>query len=451
MKYHLVSILLGFLLTVVLDTAFATTDKTNVVILLSDDQRWDVITAKYMPNVYKNVVETGIAFNNSFVPNPLCCPSRTSILTGNHSHTTSVWSNDSPPYGGFFSFDDKDTIAIDFHQAGYRTAMIGKYLNAYNAGRNRYIPAGWDTWFAVHGSGVGADGDNEGAYYNYGVTATKDKVPYNNGVSASKGKLLHYGHSENDYVARVVSEQAINFVNNSVKANKPFFLYYAFNAPHMPATPDPRDLTRFAGETKTARHDDMLESAFSMDREIGNLFAVLPKNTLVVFMSDNGYLWGESKGNRGVLNGKLWPYNESIRVPIYITSLNGTLTPKANRDDIVLNIDLRTTLSHAVGITPTIQTEGIDWFDSNYKARTVFPLEHLRGKRGNVDTYCGVREQKFMYVRYKLKDNSYLEELYNEPNEILNLIGNPLYRADYNRLKSEAMNLCNPTPPGYIW
>src|SRR3954470_15398144 len=127
--------------------------RPNVIIILSDDQRWDKITPEYTPQIWSQLVNastssvhpdaTSTYFQNSFVTNPLCCPSRTTILTGQYSHTTGVWSNDGP-FGGFGAFNDKHTLAVGFQNQGYRTAMIGKYLNGYDAGRMKYVPPGWD-------------------------------------------------------------------------------------------------------------------------------------------------------------------------------------------------------------------------------------------------------------------------------------------------------------------
>src|SRR4051812_30624915 len=78
----------------------------NVIIVLSDDQRWDKVTPEYMPNVASLATQPGSeAFSNAFITNPLCCPSRTTILTGRYSHTTGVWTNDGN-YGGFGAFND---------------------------------------------------------------------------------------------------------------------------------------------------------------------------------------------------------------------------------------------------------------------------------------------------------------------------------------------------------
>ena len=405
--------------------------RPNIVILMTDDQRWDKVTPAYMPRVFDRLADTpantrfpnatSTAFQNAFVPNPLCCPSRTSTLTGNYSHTTGVWSNGGP-FGGFRSFDDRHTVAVDLDEAGYRTAMIGKYLNGYMAGRNTYVPQGWDRWFASDTS----------AYYDYGIT--------------SNGRLRRFGSDPKDYITRVISRRAITFVDKAKAAGDPFFLYYAFTAPHIPSIPDPRDLGRFAGATGRSKLDGMLESAYGADRAIGRLLNHLPANTIVVYLSDNGYLWGESKSDLGSLTGKQWPYNESIRVPLILASLDGTYDPEAQPNDIVLNVDLRSTLTRAAGLSPLTRTEGINWNGQRYAARNVFPLEHYSAA-GKVPSYCGARELTWMYVRYV--DGT--EELYNDEAETTNLAGVPRYQADHDRLRAEAMAGCDPPPPGYAW
>jgi len=402
----------------------AASTRPNVVILMSDDQRWDMVTPAFTPNIYSRLVAGNpYAFTDSFVPNPLCCPSRTSTLTGNFSHTTGVWSN-SGPYGGFTAFHDQSTIAVDFHQAGYRTAMIGKYLNGYVGGTNRYVPPGWDTWFALSG----------GTYYNYGVTTS--------------GQVLHFGSGPDDYSTRVVEAQAKTFVDSSVADKVPFFMYLAFNAPHNPAIPDPLDVGRFASVTPADTgtpmvNKAMLESAYGVDRAVGELLDALPPNTIVVYMSDNGFLWGEHG-----LSGKLYPYNESIRIPMILKSLDGSYVPPVGTNDLVLNVDLRPTLTRAAGIAPLTSTEGIDWGGGTYVPRTAFPLERYR-QAGSVQSYCGVREAGWMYTRY----GAGTELLFNETADPLEQtkLSPSAYPVDYARLRQEAQDLCKPPPPGYSW
>ena len=393
----------------------------NIVVVIADDQRADTVTATYMPNVWKELVVGGRFFRNAFVPTPLCCPSRASILTGNYSHTTGVWGND--PEDGFGAFRDGNTIALDLHRAGYRTAMIGKYLNGYQAGISRYVPPGWDRWFAI----------DPPAYYDYGAT--------------SDGRLRTFGSDAKDYVARVLSRRAMRFVRGAVEERAPFFLYYAFTAPHSPSIPDPRDLRRFRGETSSPRFDDHLESAYSIDRAVGRLVDVLPQHTIVVYLSDNGLLWGEPKGDRGPLYRKTWPYDESIRIPFILRALDGGFVPAAASDDIVLNIDLRETLTAAAGL-PSVDTDGKNLGASAYQARTVFPLEHRASRDGGfIPSYCGARERAWMYVRF----GDGTEELYREPDELTNLVDDAAHDAEQIRLRRAARNLCDPVPPGYSW
>jgi arylsulfatase A-like enzyme len=96
-----------------------------------------------MPTVVRDLTNGGVTFSN--VPNPLCCPSRVSTLTGLYSHTTGVYGI-SPPHGGFASFKpiDSVTIATALHDAGYRTGLVGKYLNGYPVHHWDYEPPGWD-------------------------------------------------------------------------------------------------------------------------------------------------------------------------------------------------------------------------------------------------------------------------------------------------------------------
>ncbi len=93
---------------------------------------------------------TGISFENSFAPYPLCCPARATFLTGQHAHNHGVYWHE-PPYG-YGAFDDSRTVATSLQAAGYRTGFLGKYLNRYGLDRSkvsgqpshRYVPRGWD-------------------------------------------------------------------------------------------------------------------------------------------------------------------------------------------------------------------------------------------------------------------------------------------------------------------
>ncbi len=99
------------------------------MIIVSDDQPWNSLHV--MPNTEALLARRGVTFTNMFVSNSMCCPSRSTILTGRYSDSTGVWRN-FPPHGGFDAFDDRSTVAT-WLAPTYRTALVGKYLNGYGA------------------------------------------------------------------------------------------------------------------------------------------------------------------------------------------------------------------------------------------------------------------------------------------------------------------------------
>jgi arylsulfatase A-like enzyme len=418
--------------------------RSNLVLIVTDDQRWDSISEEYTPNIWSRLVEPGVSFRNAFVPNPLCCPSRTTILTGRYSHRTKVWTNEAP-FGGFAAFDDQDTIATDLHEVGYRTALIGKYLNQYPERNWTYVPTGWDRWFAIETS----------KYYAY--------------VAAADGQRSgRYGYAPEDYSTEVLTQQALAFIDESELLGQPFFLYFAPTAPHTPAIPYPEDAGRFSvgaipkppsvgqvsdsqplylhesrwGSAQLTRagslHARQLDAAFGVDRAVGRILDAVPSNTVVIYLSDNGMLLGE---HRWI--GKGVPYNESIRVPMIMAALDGRPMPSADR--IVLNVDIRATLASAAGLSP--RTAGRDWFDPTW-TRDGLVLEHMGSSGTDVPSYCGVRTLQWMYVRYASGE----EELYDvlaDPFEMDNVAAEqPLIAAE---LRARAQHRCNPPPPGYSW
>src|SRR5262249_55759592 len=131
--------------------ATAPDTRPNIVFVLTDDL--DMSLVKYMPHV-QQMEQQGVTFSNYFVTDSLCCPSRSSIFTGRSRHNPGVFTN-SGRDGGWNAFHDRGeedaTFATSLHAAGYRTALMGKYLNEYPAkpqgpGLPPYVPPGWDEW-----------------------------------------------------------------------------------------------------------------------------------------------------------------------------------------------------------------------------------------------------------------------------------------------------------------
>src|SRR4051794_32131765 len=176
--------------------------RPNIVFVLTDDLAWNLVP--YLPHV-RALQQSGLTFTNYTVTDSLCCPSRASILTGEFPHNTHVTSNDAPT-GGFRRFEklgeESHTFATSAKAVGYRTALIGKYLNHYeprDAGSSpeRWLtgahqPPGWTTWHGVDGHG----------YSGFDYTM------------ADGHTVRTYGHRAGDYLTDVAGRLGRQFIES---------------------------------------------------------------------------------------------------------------------------------------------------------------------------------------------------------------------------------------------
>ena len=267
----------------------------------------------------------------------------------------------------------------------------------------------------------------------------------------TKHRTLHFGERHADYSTRVFKNEAINWIDNG--SSTPFFMYLSFSAPHRPATPQSIDINRFAGDPDysfpSRTPSSQLDSAYGVDRAFGQILAALPPNTIVVYMSDNGFMWDENHPGHGVLHGKIWPYNSSIRVPIIIGGLNHAVPPLvANGQDLVANVDLRTSLLHAAGLAPETSQEGINWFKPTYVPRDHLEIEHY-GPDAPA-TYCGIRTVHTMYARFHNADGTYREELIDYTGQG-SVSDEQTIGTDDGTMRALAEAECDPPPPGSTW
>ena len=188
--------------------------RLNFVFILSDDER--VQGNAVMKNVQQMLAAHGVTFTNFNVTTSECGPSRASILSGQYSHHTGVKDNFGPH--GYPAFDSSSDLATWLHQDGYETALVGKYLNDYSLDGHNAIPPGWNDWQAM-------DSVPLEKYYDYNVN--------------ENGRIVHYGDKPADYSTSVLTNRALAFLRS---ARKPFFLYFAPVAPHLPAIPAPQDI-----------------------------------------------------------------------------------------------------------------------------------------------------------------------------------------------------------------
>src|SRR3712207_2940602 len=142
-----------------------TPERPNMILILTDDL--DARSLSHMPNLRSLLIERGTTFENAFVTNPLCCPSRATILRGQYAHNHEILSNE-PPNGGFEKFrslgHQNSTMATWLDAEGYRTIFVGKYMNGYEG---THVPPGWDEWYAVSGNYMSTDLNENGTVNHY--------------------------------------------------------------------------------------------------------------------------------------------------------------------------------------------------------------------------------------------------------------------------------------------
>jgi len=353
----------------------------NIIFILTDDM--DAASLEYMPKTKELIGRQGATFSQFFVSTSNCCPSRTTILCGQYTHNTQIFAS-SPPSGGFEKFYklglEKSTIAVWLKEAGYKTALFGKYLNGYPAtAEQTYIPPGWTEWYSP------VDGD---PYTQYNYTLNEN------------GKLIKYGNQAGDYGTDVYAAKSIDFIKRSVKDGAPFFAYIAVYAPHGPYEPAPRHAGLFTDVSlprpPSFNEDDIsdkpgfysdeprldneviakmeriypkrLQSLQAVDEMVESIVLSLEslgalENTYIFFSSDNGFHMGLHR----LLIGKNTGFEEDILVPALARGpkIHAGLTI----DALAGNVDLASTFAEIAGIKTPKFVDG----------RSLMPL--LTGKK----------------------------------------------------------------------
>ncbi len=426
--------------------------RPNILVIMTDDQRWDTI--KYMANVTK-LAGQGITFTNDFVNTPLCCPARSSFLTGEYAHNHHVWTN-AQPHGGATLFNDTSTMAVWLQNAGYTTGLIGKYLNDYQKIKT-HVPPGWNEWHALVPP----------AYYLYSandngaVSGPYTVSPANYSTTLEKGKVL-------------------NFIQT---ANRPFFLWWTPNAPHIDgsqyATPAPGDISTLWCPKDTFRPPSFNEADVSdkprwvqnlpnmtttsllnmsgvtgtqyvtklritqicalkgVDDAVGNILSELGpelNNTLVIFASDNGYTWGEHRWYY-----KSCEFDECIRVPL-IMRYPSLISPGQVNNQLLQQVDLVPTILQIANATPKLPQNGKSMMPlfSNPSAtlHDTILLEQLVDDTVSAypQSFYGVRTLQYKYIELNNTGEKEFYDLTKDPYELKNAINDTNYTSIISQL-----------------
>jgi N-acetylglucosamine-6-sulfatase len=341
-------------------------ERPNVVVISTDDQTLASFNRRTMPRTHDLLVDEGTTFTDAIVVTPTCCPSRASYLTGQYGHNNGILENNP----GYVDLRRKgSTLPVWMQQAGYRTIHIGKYLNKFAEAVEDPTepPPGWEDWrtqISPH------------AYYDYPL--------------AINGEVVEFGSDDDDYLGRVLTEEAVGAIRSYAPQRRPFFLTLDHFAPHngggrgdrrcrKAPVPDPADQRlfedvelprppsfnerdvgdkpRFVRDLEPIgkgprrqleqRYQCALASLRSVDRGVEAIYEALAdegelERTVIVFWSDNGYFNGEHR----IANKKQLQYEEALRVPLAVrvgTEVDDGRSRRTVRRPVA-NIDLAPTI-----------------------------------------------------------------------------------------------------------
>ena len=348
--------------------------KPNIIFIQTDDQTLESFRSEVMPNTTKLIAGGGgTTFTQAVVTTPLCCPSRITSLTAQYGHNNGVLSN-RPGYAGLE--EPRNVLPEWLREAGYVTAHLGKWLHQYErVTKPKTKPApGWDEWYTAL---------EPRAYYDYTLYVNGDKEKHDD--------------SDRDHLTNVLNRTAIQLIRKYVPKDKPLFLQLDQYAPHAgpgrdnrcvnAPVPTPGDEKLFRGaklpEPPSFNEEDIsdkpsfikdlpalgkkatasikrryrcaLASLAGVDRGVKKIWQALGQtgerdNTVLVFMSDNGFFFGEHR----LPKSKFRVYEEAVRVPLAIRVPGSVLggTPVAEVDQQVANLDVPVTLLELAGATP---------------------------------------------------------------------------------------------------
>lgn len=348
-------------------------ERPNIIIILADDLDEKLATTQYMANLKTYLIDRGTTIENFLITTPMCCPSRINLLRSQYTHNHKVFNN-SAPNGGFPKFyesgQESSTLPVWLQTAGYRTALIGKYMNAYPLTDDRtYVPPGWSEWYSP---------GRKNAYDGFDYYLNEN------------GELIPYPPTQENFFTDVMSRKGVDFIERAAQDEIPFFLMLAPFAPHEPSAAAPRHEGLFPNITAPRppsfneedvsdkspdmsrnplldeegiagideRYRERVRSMLSVDEMIPELIKTLEENgllenTYIIFTSDQGFTLGQHR----IVEGKSSFFEEDIVVPF---SIRGPGVPEGEKITGVLTtvLDIAPTISEWAGVVPPNFVDG---------------------------------------------------------------------------------------------
>ncbi|OGG02222.1 hypothetical protein A2W14_02515 [Candidatus Gottesmanbacteria bacterium RBG_16_37_8] len=395
----------------------------NIVLILSDDQRYDSLSK--MPFMGSRI--GWHKFTRAYSNVALCCPSRATILSGQYSHNTGVEDNLLMEY-----FNEKDNLATRLHDKGYTTGLIGKYLNGwfYKTGVKKiYTPPGWDLWNPFI----------QVNYFNYSLVE--------NGVEK------YYGQNEADYSTDVVGHKALNFINT---VKEPFYLHFAPYAAHGPWIPAPRhaatnvnpiifdpsfneqdvsdkplwvqQLPLYDVNKMTEVRRTQYRMLLSLDEWIKKIILALQTRnildrTIIIYMTDNAL----SDADHRIVE-KVCPYNSCNRLPLLIRY---PFKPGRDINTLISNTDIAPTIAELAGVQ-LLNPDGLSLV-SLLNGQNTLNRRGILIHWGNthkvwmIPAFWGIVKNQWKYIELETGEKE-LYDLSFDPYELTNVANQSQYR-----------------------
>jgi N-acetylglucosamine-6-sulfatase len=523
-------------------------ERPSFVVVQTDDETYDQLYTLYnaggveipsMPNTLSMIAGRGMSFNRYYVSYPLCCPSRVTLLTGRYAHNHNVRGN-VQPNGGYSGFRSRGAwshnIATWLQGAGYRTIHIGKFLNGYGDepfDNGTEVPPGWSAWHTVlnadthhyyYGYTLNDNGAIDGPFGDSGSWDTREygeRDYFGCPTTTIEDKPCLY---QTDVFSRIAYEEL-----TATSPEQPFYMQIDYTAPHgdfrRPAGPEPasRHYTLFDGapfphsreegfnegnvndkprfireapyltpeEIHTYRvyYDKALASLRSIDDGVKTVLDTLGgqhrlRNTYVIFVSDNGFFYGEHR----LTGGKFLAYEPATHLPLLIRGPG--IKPGTATGELAANTDIAPTVLELAGVKPDksvdgtslvpflrdpslrtrrgllfesfVETNDVEANGEPTAQRVVKEVQPRARRSGEAKAsivappkdYEGIRLGPYKYIEWPDSEKE-LYDINKDPNELNNLVRTPNYfpiraflHAQLIRLEACVGHSCRePAPP----
>jgi arylsulfatase A-like enzyme len=383
--------------------------RPNILIIVADDQGYadlgvqgckDIPT----PNI-DSLARNGIRCTNGYVSGPYCSPTRAGLMTGRYQQRFGHEFNPGPaartPVNVGLPLTET-TLADRLKTAGYATGMVGKWHLGY-APKFHPLKRGFEEYFGFLG-GAHSYIDWEG-----------DKA---NRILRGKEPVV-----EQTYLTEAFGREAEAFLDRHKKEDKPFFLYWTFNAVHLPLQATEKYLQRFPSITNKKRRTYAAMTS-AMDDAVGRILdklrdSGLEETTLIFYISDNGGPVANASSNTPLRGHKAQTLEGGIRVP-FLVQWKGHLPAGTTYDQPVIQLDIHATALAAAGVpvTSEMHLDGVNLLPSLNGETKTPPHESLYWRFGK---QTAIRMGDWKLVRHNQSKGLELYNLAQDISESKNL------------------------------